>query len=96
MPRPRWKRRSGRSSTAAPMPDQKIGQLLDSLGVTVDLDEGDMPTDAHVILKIVKADGTVSLVKAASESLDWITTLGMLTAALEIENGGYVNSRDDE
>jgi hypothetical protein len=78
------------------MSDQKIGQLLDSLGVTVDLDEGDMPTDAHVILKIVKGDGAVSLVKAASESLDWITTLGMLTAALEIENGGYVNSRDDE
>jgi hypothetical protein len=78
------------------MPDQKIGQLLDALGVTVDLDEGDMPTDAHVILKIVKADGVVSLVKAASESLDWITTLGMLTAALEIENGGYVSSRDDE
>jgi hypothetical protein len=51
------------------MPDQKIGQLLDSLGV--------------------------SLVKAASESLDWVTTLGMLTAALEIENSGYVNSRDD-
>jgi hypothetical protein len=78
------------------MADQKIGQLLDSLGVTVDLDEGDLPTDAHVILKIVKADGAVSLVKAASESLDWITTLGMLTAALEIENGGYVNSRNDE
>lgn len=77
------------------MPDQKIGQLLDSLGVTVDLDEGDLPTDAHVILKVVKADGSVSLIKAASESLDWVTTLGMLTAALEIENGGYVNSRDD-
>ncbi|MFE3031568.1 hypothetical protein ACFXKY_07955 [Streptomyces canus] len=78
------------------MTEQKIGQLLDSLGVTVDLDEGDMPTDAHVILKVVKADGAVSLVKAASESLDWITTLGMLTAALKIENDGYVNSRDDE
>lgn len=78
------------------MADQKIGQLLDALGVTVDLDEGDLPTDAHVILKIVKADGTVSLVKAASESLDWVTTLGMLTAALEIENGGYVNSANDD
>ncbi|MFI8351315.1 hypothetical protein [Streptomyces sp. NPDC085596] len=78
------------------MPDQKIGQLLDALGVTIDLDEGDLPTDAHIILKIVKTDGTVSLVKAVSESLDWITTLGMLTAALEIENGGYISSRDDE
>ena len=78
------------------MADQKIGQLLDSLGVTLDLDEGDMPVDAHVLVKVVKADGNVSLVKGASESLDWITALGMLTAALNIENGGYINARDEE
>lgn len=78
------------------MADQKIGQLLDSLGVTVDLDQGDMVVDAHVLLKIVKADGTVSLAKAVSESLDWISLVGMLTAALHIENGRYVDSRDDD
>ncbi|MFJ9101284.1 hypothetical protein ACIRJM_22785 [Streptomyces sp. NPDC102405] len=78
------------------MADQKIGQLLDSLGVTLDLDEGDMPVDAHVLVKVVKADGSVSLVKGASESLDWITVLGMLTAALHIENGGYINARDED
>lgn len=77
------------------MAEQKIGQLLDSLGLTVRLDDGDMPTDAHVLLKVIKADGTVSLVKGVSESLDWVTTLGMLTAAVEIENGGYVNSAED-
>ena len=78
------------------MAEQKIGQLLDSLGVTVDLDEGDMVVDAHVLLKLVKDDGTVSLVKAVSESLDWITLVGMLTAALHVENSGYANSRDDD
>lgn len=78
------------------MTDQKIGELLDALGVTVDLAEGDMPVDAHVLLKIVKPDGAVSLVKGRSESLDWISSLGMLTAALHIENNGYVDSRDEE
>ncbi|MFL6096056.1 MAG: hypothetical protein ACJ71Y_11460 [Blastococcus sp.] len=78
------------------MAEQKIGQLLDSLGVTIDLDEGDMVVDAHVLLKLVKDDGTVSLVKAVSESLDWITLVGMLTAALHVENSGYANSRDDD
>lgn len=78
------------------MADQKIGTLLDALGVTLDLDEGDMPVDAHVLVKVVKADGSVSLVKGASESLDWITVLGMLTAALHIENSGYINARDEE
>ncbi|WP_432091032.1 hypothetical protein [Streptomyces sp. NRRL F-5630] len=78
------------------MGDGKIGQLLDSLGVVADLDEGDMPVDAHVLLKVVKADGTVSLVKAVSESLDWISAVGMLTAALHIENNGYTAAHDDD
>lgn len=80
------------------MAEQKIGQLLDTLGVTVDLDEGDMPVDAHVLLKVVKANGDVALIKAASESLDWITSLGMLAAAQKIENDGYINAalNDDE
>lgn len=78
------------------MAEQKIGELLDALGVAVDLDEGDMPVDAHVLIKVVKADGTVSMVKAVSESLDWISVVGMLAAALHIENGRYVDTRDEE
>lgn len=78
------------------MPDQHIGQLLDTLGVTADLDPGDMVTDAHITLKVIKTDGTITLIKATSEALDWVTALGMLTAVLEIENGGYVNSCDDD
>lgn len=78
------------------MADQPIGQLLDSLGVTADLDEGDLPVDALVLIKVVKADGGVSFVKGASESLDWITSLGMLTAAIEIENSGYAKASEDD
>lgn len=78
------------------MADQPLGQLLDALGVTADLDAGDMPTDAVVLLKVVKTDGTVSMIKGASETLDWITALGMVTAAQEIENSGYVNSAEDD
>lgn len=76
------------------MADQPIGQLLDALGVTCDLDNGDMPTDAYVILKIIKADGAISLIKTHSESLDWVTSLGMLTAAQAIENSGYSDAHD--
>ncbi|WP_329390292.1 hypothetical protein [Streptomyces sp. NBC_01716] len=77
------------------MADQPIGQLLDSLGVTACLDEGDLPVDALVLVKVVKTDGGVSFVKGASESPDWITSLGMLTAAIEIENSGYVNAAEE-
>jgi hypothetical protein len=78
------------------MADQKIGQLLDSLGVAANLEPGDLVTDAHVVLKVVKADGDVALIKAASEALDWITALGMLTAVLAIENGRYMNAAEED
>ncbi|MCF2130129.1 hypothetical protein L1I79_27405 [Strepomyces sp. STD 3.1] len=78
------------------MADQELGQIIDALGARADLDEGDLPTDAFVILKIVKADGTVSLVHRRSESLDWITALGMITAAQNIENSGYVDASTDD
>ncbi|CAL9597287.1 hypothetical protein [Streptomyces sp. enrichment culture] len=78
------------------MADQELGQIIDALGARADLDEGDLPTDAFVILKIVKADGTVSLVHRRSESLDWTTALGMITAAHNIENGGYVAETTDD
>jgi hypothetical protein len=71
------------------MSEEQAGQLIDSLGLVVELEDGDMPVDALLFLKVVKADGSVSLVKGRSEALDWISVLGMLTAALEIENNGY-------
>lgn len=78
------------------MADQQIGQLLDTLGVTADLDQGDLVTDAHIVLKVVKADGETTLIKATSEALDWVTSIGMLTAVLAIENGRYVNIAEDD
>lgn len=75
---------------------QKVGQVIDALGVEVDLDEGDLPTDAYVVLKIVKADGTVSLLNGRSESLDWITSLGAITAAQHIQNSGYADASDND
>lgn len=75
---------------------QTVGQIIDALGTTADLDEGDLPVDAMVILKVIKSDGAVSMVKGASESLDWLTALGMVTAAQHIENSGYVNVAEDD
>ncbi|MGW1134573.1 hypothetical protein [Streptomyces griseoluteus] len=77
------------------MGSQKIGHTLDNLGVEVDLDDGDMPTDAVVLIKVVKEDGSVSMTKGRSEALDWISALGMLTAAQAIENSGYQLAEDD-
>lgn len=70
------------------MADQRIGQLLDTLGVAADLDHGDMPVDALVLLKVVCADGKVAIVIGASETLDWVSQTGLLHGAIELTRGG--------
>ena len=64
---------------------QRIGQLLDSLGVTSTIVPYDLPVAALVLLKVVEATGGVRLAAAWSDGMDWITRLGMLTAATASE-----------
>ena len=64
---------------------QPIGQLLDSLGVTSTIAPDDLPVAALVLLKVVDAAGDVRLAAAWSDGMDWITRLGMLTAATASE-----------
>ena len=64
---------------------QPIGQLLDSLGVTSTIAPDDLPVSALVLLKVVNANGGVRLSAAWSDGMDWITRLGMLTAATASE-----------
>ena len=64
---------------------QPIGQLIDSLGVTSTIAPDDLPVAALVLLKVVDATGGVRLAAAWSEGMDWITRLGMLTAATASE-----------
>jgi len=77
---------------------QKIGQLLDTLGVTMELDKGDMVTDVVVIMKVLEADGTVNIGMTKSEGTDWITKLGLLDAASRIEDNNFSRREgpDDE
>lgn len=69
--------------------EQKIGDLLDSLGVTMILAEGDMVTDALVLMKVVDGEGRVSIGVARSEALDWITRLGLLDGYNRLEGNRF-------
>ncbi len=75
---------------------EAIGQLLDSLGVKHELDEGDMVTDAVVITKVVRADGSVRLGLTWSEGMSWIERLGMITAAKQIDSPMFSLADDDD
>lgn len=71
------------------MADERIGQLLDTLGVTADLDNGDLVTDALVILKVLQPDGSIALSIGATDTRDWINQTGLLRAAIDITEGQF-------
>lgn len=77
------------------MADQQIGQLLDTLGVTADLDDGDLVTDALVILKVLQPDGSIALSIGATDTRDWINQTGLLRAAIDISEGNIRRADDD-
>ncbi len=63
------------------MTDQPAGPILDGLGVTIDLAEGDLVESALVITKVVDADGGVTVSLSSNESMSWRDQRGLTTAA---------------
>jgi hypothetical protein len=61
--------------------DQPIGPILDGLGVTIDLDDGELVETAVVITKIVATDGQVLLGLYGPDSMSWLEKLGLIEAA---------------
>lgn len=56
--------------------------MLDSLGITLDVEDGQQVTEVLVIAKIADfSDGGTALALGVSEGLDWIAQRGLLSAA---------------
>lgn len=68
------------------MAERKVGDILDGLGVVVDLDDGDLVASAVVLLKVVTADGGVTLAIASDEGCSWLEQLGIVAASASIVN----------
>lgn len=67
------------------MSDQKVGALLDSLGVTLDIDESQQLTDVVVLGKLADfGTGGTAVVIGNSEGLDWIAQRGIVSAAQHV------------
>ncbi len=78
------------------MTDQPIGPVLDGLGVTIDLADGDLVEDAVVLAKVVDASGGVTLSISSSEAQSWLDQIGLVTAARDLLRHSAYESRDDD
>ena len=61
------------------------GEIIDSLGVQISTDDGDLPSGCVVITKFVAEDGRVVQRLSWSEGLSWIERRGMIEVARDIE-----------
>lgn len=79
---------------------QKIGQLLDSLGVVAELEDDDLVSDAVVLLRTTPAEGPGGVTIAASDGLNWVDQIGLIRSSQVIveaaETARYYNRFNDE
>lgn len=65
--------------------NKSFGQIVDNLGIAVSLEPDELVSDALVLVKIVDAEGGIRMSTSWSEGMDWITRLGLVTAAYGAE-----------
>lgn len=78
------------------MTEQLIGPILDGLGTTIDLDNGDLVASAFVIAKVIDRDGDAVLTLASSDGLSWIEQNGLLASAQQIVGQTSIGRKNDD
>jgi hypothetical protein len=68
------------------MAEQQIGPILDGLGTTIDLADGDLVEHAVVLAKVHSVDGAVSVALSDSDGMSWLEQLALIAAATQIVN----------
>ena len=67
------------------MAQQPVGDVIDSLGVKVELNDTDLVSSAVVVMSVlVEGDDNPRLMIASSEGLGWIQQAGLLRLAERI------------
>lgn len=64
--------------------DQPAGPIVDGLGITLDIEEDALVSDAVLIAKIVTSDGSTQVAISDSTAMDWLTQYGLIKAAERI------------
>jgi hypothetical protein len=64
---------------------QRLGQIIEELGVTHDVKSDEQVCGAVVLLAVEESDGHVSLRCAWSDGMTWIERIGLLRAAERAE-----------
>jgi hypothetical protein len=64
--------------------EQPAGPIVDGLGITLDVDEGCLVSDAVLLAKVIGPDGTSIVAISDNPSMDWLTQYALIKAAERI------------
>lgn len=65
-----------------------IGEVLSGLKI-YPLEEGEIAMDAHIVLKVLRADGTMAWVSRSTADMSIMEIIGVLSAELDRELHDY-------
>ncbi|AXH89422.1 hypothetical protein [Micromonospora aurantiaca] len=75
---------------------EQAGPILDGLGITLDLGDGDLVASAMIVAKVVRADGQVTLLIEDSEGMTWLDQYGLIAAASDLIRSPSFERDDDD
>ncbi len=79
------------------MAEQPAGPIIDGLGITLDLDNSDLVSDAIILAKVIGSDGAPKVIISDSDSLDWLSQYALIKAADRIiDTQQFVTTDEDD
>lgn len=75
---------------------EPAGPIVDGLGVTFDLDDGDLVASVVVLAKVLCEDGSTSLLLGSSDGSTWLDHLALITAAADLIRPSRWKNNDGE
>lgn len=72
-----------------------MSNVLDQLGLTLDVGSDEIITDAVLVMKVSRPDGKVYVATRATEGTDWVTIRGLVATAEDVGSGGYDDANSE-
>jgi hypothetical protein len=70
----------------------QLAEILKTLDIDMEIDDGALVTDVLVIAKVQRLDGATTVIHCTTEGTDWITAIGLSAVA----HRNAVETRDYE
>lgn len=72
-----------------------MSDVLTQLGLAIEVADGDLISDAVLVMKVHRPSGEVYVSTRSTDGTDWVTTRALVAVAADVNSGGYSDARED-